>query len=73
LDVPIVIVTAVLKLKSIVVADEVLVAHEESRAYDSIVVALIGASCFKWLEAVLKAFTLHGSDEAVDVEIFVEL
>ncbi len=48
-------------------------ANQEGRADNSIVVTLIRASCFERLEAVLKAFALHGGDKAVDVEIFVEL
>lgn len=73
LNVSIVVVTAVFKLEGLVVAEVVVVAHEEGRADHGIVVALIGASCFERLEAVLKAFALHGSDEAIDIEVFVEL
>lgn len=73
LDVSIVIVAAVFKLKGFIVADKIVVAHEEGRANDSIIVAFVRASIFEGLEAELKAFTLHGGDETIDVEVFVQL
>jgi len=73
LNVTIVILTAVFNLESLVVAKEVIVAHEEGRADNCIVVTFIRTSSFEGLEAILKAFTLHGGDEAIDVEVFVEL